>query len=53
MKAPKNWAPSPWSPTAPVTTQGKAYRQPKQKLDFYPAGQWLLKDQVPPNNNAL
>jgi CRISPR-associated protein Csy3 len=32
-----------------VTTQGKAYRQPKQKLDFYTLlDNWLLKDQVPP-----
>ena len=32
-----------------VTTQGKAYRQPKQKQDFYTLlDHWLLKDQVPP-----
>ena len=32
-----------------VTTQGKAYRQPKQRQDFYSLlDNWLLKDQVPP-----
>ena len=36
-------------PYGSVTTQGKAYRQPKQKLDFYTLlDSWLLKDQVPP-----
>jgi CRISPR-associated protein Csy3 len=36
-------------PYGSVTTQGKAYRQPKQKLDFYSLlDNWLLKDQVPP-----
>ena len=36
-------------PYGSVTTQGKAYRQPKQKLDFYTLlDHWLLKDQVPP-----
>ena len=36
-------------PYGSVTTQGKAYRQPKQKLDFYTLlDNWLLKDQVPP-----
>lgn len=35
-------------PYGSVTTQGKAYRQPKQKLDFYTLlDNWLLKDQVP------
>lgn len=36
-------------PYGSVTTQGKAYRQPKQKLDFYTLlDNWLLKDQMPP-----
>lgn len=35
-------------PYGSVTTQGKAYRQPKQKVDFYNLlDNWLLKDQVP------
>jgi len=35
-------------PYGSVTTQGKAYRQPKQKLDFYTLlDNWLLKDQAP------
>ncbi|WP_311944368.1 type I-F CRISPR-associated protein Csy3 [Halomonas piscis] len=35
-------------PYGSVTTQGKAYRQPKQKVDFYNLlDGWLLKDQVP------
>jgi len=36
-------------PYGSVTTQGKSYRQRKQKLDFYTLlDNWLLKDQVPP-----
>ncbi|ABM57216.1 type I-F CRISPR-associated protein Csy3 [Verminephrobacter eiseniae] len=36
-------------PYGSVTTQGKAYRQPKQKQDFYTLlDNWLLKDQEPP-----
>ncbi|MBD3898356.1 type I-F CRISPR-associated protein Csy3 [Halomonas sp. ML-15] len=36
-------------PYGSVTTQGSAYRQPKQKVDFYNLlDNWLLKDQVPP-----
>jgi CRISPR-associated protein Csy3 len=36
-------------PYGSVTTQGKAYRQPKQKMDFYTLlDNWLLKDQMPP-----
>jgi CRISPR-associated protein Csy3 len=36
-------------PYGSVTTQGKAYRQPKAKQDFYNLfDNWLLKDQVPP-----
>ncbi|MDT0499969.1 MULTISPECIES: type I-F CRISPR-associated protein Csy3 [unclassified Halomonas] len=35
-------------PYGSVTTEGKAYRQPKQKVDFYNLlDNWLLKDQVP------
>lgn len=35
-------------PYGSVTTQGKAYRQPKDKQDFYNLlDDWLLKDQVP------
>jgi len=37
-------------PYGSVTTQGKAYRQPKQKVDFYNLlDNWLLKDKVPEN----
>ncbi|MCB1916587.1 MAG: type I-F CRISPR-associated protein Csy3 [Rhodocyclaceae bacterium] len=36
-------------PYGSVTTQGKAYRQPKQKQDFYNLlDNWILKDKVPP-----
>ncbi|HAF53735.1 MAG TPA: type I-F CRISPR-associated protein Csy3 [Thauera sp.] len=36
-------------PYGSVTTQGKAYRQPKQKLDFYNLlDSWIIKDQAPP-----
>jgi CRISPR-associated protein Csy3 len=35
-------------PYGSVTTQGKAYRQPKQKADFYSLlDNWMLKDKVP------
>lgn len=35
-------------PYGSVTTQGKAYRQPKQKLDFYSLlDNWIIKDQAP------
>nr|WP_298250418.1 type I-F CRISPR-associated protein Csy3 [uncultured Halomonas sp.] len=35
-------------PYGSVTTEGKAYRQPKQKMDFYNLlDNWLLKDKVP------
>lgn len=35
-------------PYGSVTTQGKAYRQPKEKVDFYSLlDGWLIKDQVP------
>jgi CRISPR-associated protein Csy3 len=37
-------------PYGSVTTQGKAYRQPKQKMDFYSLlDGWILKDEVPPS----
>lgn len=35
-------------PYGSVTTQGKAYRQPKEKLDFYTQlDNWMLKDKIP------
>ena len=35
-------------PYGSVTTQGKAYRQPKEKTDFYSLlDGWILKDKVP------
>jgi CRISPR-associated protein Csy3 len=35
-------------PYGSVTSQGKAYRQPKQKMDFYNLlDNWVLKDQQP------
>ena len=35
-------------PYGSVTTQGKAYRQPKEKVDFYNLlDNWILKDKVP------
>ena len=35
-------------PYGSVTTEGKAYRQPKQKMDFYNLlDKWVLKDQPP------
>lgn len=38
-------------PYGSVTTQGSAYRQPKQKMDFYNLlDNWLLKDKVPPKD---
>lgn len=38
-------------PYGSVTTQGKAYRQPKAKVDFYNLlDNWLLKDKVPEAN---
>lgn len=36
-------------PYGSVTTQGKAWRQPKEKQDFYNLlDSWILKDKVPP-----
>ncbi|KRE92401.1 type I-F CRISPR-associated protein Csy3 [Frateuria sp. Soil773] len=35
-------------PYGSVTTQGKAYRQPKEKLDFYNLlDNWIIKDKAP------
>ena len=35
-------------PYGSVTTQGKAYRQPKEKVDFYNLlDNWIIKDKVP------
>src|SRR5690606_38481769 len=35
-------------PYGSVTTQGKAYRQPKEKQDFYNLlDGWVIKDKVP------
>ena len=35
-------------PYGSVTTQGKAYRQPKEKIDFYTLlDNWMLKDKAP------
>lgn len=39
-------------PYGSVTTQGKAYRQPKQKTDFYTLlDDWMLKDKTPDIGN--
>jgi CRISPR-associated protein Csy3 len=39
-------------PYGSVTSQGKAYRQPKQKQDFYNLlDKWVLKDQNPEEGN--
>jgi len=39
-------------PYGSVTSQGKAYRQPKQKADFYNLlDEWVLKDKVPEAGN--
>lgn len=43
-----NLGPIAIEPYGSVTNQGKAYRQPRQKMDFYSLlDNWLLKDQVP------
>ncbi len=40
--------PIPVEPYGSVTTQGKAYRQPKNKMDFYSLlDGWVLKDKAP------
>ena len=39
-------------PYGSVTTQGKAYRQPKNKVDFYTLlDNWMLKDKAPEQDN--
>lgn len=39
-------------PYGSVTSQGKAYRQPKEKQDFYTLlDRWVLKDEVPETGN--
>ena len=39
-------------PYGSVTTQGKAYRQPKEKADFYTLlDRWVLKDEQPDEGN--
>lgn len=36
-------------PYGSVTTQGRAYRQPKEKMDFYNLlDNWVIKDKAPP-----
>ncbi|WP_303902220.1 type I-F CRISPR-associated protein Csy3 [Thiohalomonas denitrificans] len=43
-----NLGPIAVEPYGSVTSQGKAYRQPKQKTDFYNLlDNWVLKEQVP------
>lgn len=45
---PKNQGPIPVEPYGSVTNQGKAYRQPKENIDFYTLlDNWLIKDQAP------
>lgn len=44
----ENLGPIAVEPYGSVTSQGKAYRQPKQKADFYTLlDRWVLKDEVP------
>lgn len=44
----ENLGPIAVEPYGSVTTQGKAYRQPKQKMDFYNLlDGWVLKDKEP------
>ncbi len=39
-------------PYGSVTSQGKAYRQPKEKQDFYTLlDGWVLKDEIPESGN--
>lgn len=41
--------PIPVEPYGSVTSQGRAYRQPKDKLDFYNLlDSWVLKEETPP-----
>lgn len=44
-----NMGPIAVEPYGSVTTEGRAYRQPKQKADFYTLlDSWVLRDDVPP-----
>lgn len=44
----EEWGPIAVEPYGSVTTQGKAYRQPKSKTDFYNLLDcWVLKDEAP------
>ena len=44
-----NLGPIAVEPYGSVTSQGKAYRQPKQKMDFYSLlDRWVLKSEAPP-----
>lgn len=39
-------------PYGSVTSEGKAYRQPREKIDFYSLfDNWLLKDKIPTQEN--
>jgi CRISPR-associated protein Csy3 len=45
----ENLGPIAVEPYGSVTSQGKAYRQPKQKADFYSLlDRWVLKNEAPP-----
>jgi len=45
----ENLGPIAVEPYGSVTTHGRAYRQPKDKLDFYTLlDRWALRDEVPP-----
>lgn len=44
----EQWGPIAAEPYGAVTTRGTAYRQPKEKMDFYSLlDTWMLKDQAP------
>lgn len=44
-----NLGPIAVEPYGSVTTEGRAYRQPRQKADFYSLlDNWVLRDEVPP-----
>ncbi len=46
--AEENLGPIAVEPYGSVTSQGKAYRQPRQKMDFYTLlDNWILKDKAP------
>ena len=51
-EADDNLGPIAVEPYGSVTSQGKAYRQPKQKKDFYNLlDRWVLKDEKPDSGN--